>query len=341
MKINEESIILGIESSCDETAVAVLKGRQILSNIISSQIEIHKRYGGVVPEIASRNHTMAIPNVVKKAVSDAGITLADIDAIAVTYGAGLLGALLVGVSYAKALSYALGIPLIAVNHIVGHIAANYITHKELEPPFMCALASGGHTAIIKVNDYNTFKVLGTTLDDAIGEAFDKVGRLLGLSYPGGAKIDKLAKKGKVNIEFPRSYRNEKHYNFSYSGIKTAVMNYINKSKQSGKEYNPADVACSFQSVAVSMLVDNAVRAAKEYNIDKIVIAGGVGANSELRAQMTAKAEGSGIKVYYPSLELCTDNGAMIACAGYYMAVQGNGIVGLDLDANASLRLSDL
>jgi N6-L-threonylcarbamoyladenine synthase len=339
--MENKKLILGIETSCDETAAAVLNGREVLSNIISSQIEIHRLYGGVVPEVASRNHTMAISFVVKEAISKAGVSFKDIGAVAVTFGAGLLGALLIGVSYAKALSYALKVPLIAVNHITGHIAANYIANKDLEPPFICLLASGGHTAVIEVKGYNDFLVMGSTQDDAVGEAFDKVARMLDLKYPGGPEIDKLAKDGKPVIELPKAYKGAEHLNFSYSGLKTAVLNYINTAKMKGLEFNKADIAASFQKAAVGYLVENAIEAAKRKNINKIVIAGGVGANSELRKMMDSEALKKNIKVYYPPLNLCTDNAAMIACQGYYMMKEGVGMADLTLDADASLRLAGI
>ena len=339
--LTDDYLILAIETSCDETAAAVLSGREVLSNIISSQIDIHRRFGGVVPEVASRNHTMAISSVVKEALLEAGKTFKDISAIAVTYGAGLLGALLIGVSYAKALAYSLDIPLIAVNHITGHIAANYIAHKDLEPPFICLLVSGGHTALIDVKGYNQFELIGTTQDDAVGEAFDKVARLLGLKYPGGPEIDKLAKEGKAIIEFPIAYKGAEHLNFSYSGLKTSVMNYINNSKARGEEINRADVAASFQKTAIEILMKNTLEATKRYNNKKIVIAGGVGANSELRSQMDKLAKTNKLKVYYPPLKLCTDNAAMIACQAYYMVRDNIDFADLSLDADASIRLTDL
>jgi N6-L-threonylcarbamoyladenine synthase len=341
MSGQKEKLILGIETSCDETAAAVVSGRRILSNVISSQIDIHRLYGGVVPEVASRNHTLAVSNVVKEALNGAGVKFSDIDAIAATYGSGLLGALLVGVSYAKAAAYALSIPLIPVNHIAGHIAANYIAHEELEPPFICLLASGGHTAVIKVQDYTDFQLLGTTRDDAAGEAFDKVARMLKLKYPGGPEIEKLAKEGQANIILPKPYKGEDHLDFSYSGIKTAVLNYININEMKGQSVNKADVAASFQEAAVNMLVHNSIEGAKRTGLSKIAIAGGVGANGALRAAMDREAAKHGIKVYYPPLSLCTDNAAMIACHGYYMLSKGARPAKLDLDAEASIKLSDL
>lgn len=336
-----KKLILGIETSCDETAAAVVAEREILSNVVSSQIDIHKLYGGVVPEVASRNHTLAISNVVKQAIDEAGISFEDLDAVAVTYGAGLLGALLIGVSYAKALSYSIDKPLIRVNHITGHIAANYLTNPTLEPPFMCLLVSGGHTAIIEVNGYNKFRVIGQTLDDAAGEAFDKVARLLGLGYPGGPEIEKMAQGGKINVPMPEIFKGANHYNFSYSGLKTAVMNYINKANMIKKDIVKRDIAASFQKTAIDMLVKNTINATREYKHTKIVIAGGVGANNYLREEMTKRAEDLGIKTYYPDLSLCTDNASMIACQAYYMLQENIGIANLSLDAEASIKLSDL
>ena len=339
--IDSNSLILGIETSCDETAAAVTRGRDILSNVISSQIDIHRRFGGVVPEVASRNHTMAISYVVKEALSRAGVNYRDIDAIAVTYGAGLLGALLVGVSYAKALAYALGIPLIAVNHITAHIAANYLSHKDLEPPFICLLVSGGHTALIEVKGYNHFEIIGTTLDDAVGEAYDKVARMLGLPYPGGPEIDRIASKGEPNYILPTPMKGESHLNFSYSGIKTAVMNIINQANMKGDTIRREDMAASFQKSAIGMLVRNTVEATRRYNNSKVVIAGGVGANSELRREMDLAASEHNLKVYYPPLHLCTDNAAMVACQGYYLLGLGQEHADLTLEANASIKLKDL
>ena len=313
--MKEDIISLGIETSCDETSVAVVKnGREVLSNVINSQIDIHTVYGGVVPEIASRCHTEVINQVAKKAIEDADIKLEDIDVVTCTYGPGLVGALLVGVSYAKALSYALEKPLVGVNHIEGHIAANYITHKDLKPPFLCLVISGGHTHLIYVNDYTDFKIIGKTRDDAIGEAFDKVARVIGLGYPGGPKVDKLAKVGKANIELPKA--NIDGLDFSFSGIKTAIINLHHKNP----DINKADLCLSFEKTATEMLIANTLKAIyeikKEYGkeIDKIVLAGGVSANSYIREGFS-KLEG--IEVYYPELKLCTDNAAMIASAGYY------------------------
>ncbi|MBQ8451304.1 MAG: tRNA (adenosine(37)-N6)-threonylcarbamoyltransferase complex transferase subunit TsaD [Clostridia bacterium] len=326
--MKKDVLILGIESSCDETSVSVVKnGREVLSNIISSQIDIHKLYGGVVPEIASRNHVMNIDGVYEEALKTAGVTIDDIDAIAVTYGAGLLGALIVGVNFAKALAYATKKPLIAVNHIEGHIAANYIAHAELEPPFACLIVSGGHTALVKMDSYTSRKLIGTTTDDAIGEAFDKVARECGLEYPGGPNVQKQAEKGSANITFTGMLKEKiTDFNFSYSGLKTAVINYIHNKKQRGEEVNVPDICASFQEEAVSQVVNKSVFALKKFGFDKIVLAGGVSANSRLRSMMDEKASAVNAKVYYPPVKLCTDNAAMIAAAGYYNFMAGKSIV---------------
>ena len=307
-------------------------GREILSNVIDTQISIHEKFGGVVPEIASRNHVEAISNVMKKAVSDAKININNVDAIACTYGPGLVGALLVGVSYAKALSYALNKPLVGVNHIKGHIAANYITYKELEPPFLCMMMSGGNTQIILVKDYNSFEVLGKTKDDAIGEAFDKVARVIGLGYPGGPKIDKLALEGKPNIELPKTHFD--NLNFSFSGIKTAVINLHHKNPN----INKADLAASFEDVVSDILITHAKEAIKITGIEKIVLAGGVSANTYIRKKFDELSKENNLKIYYPELKLCTDNGAMIAAAGYYEFLNGNKS-NLELNAIPNLTLS--
>lgn len=338
MKNKKELLILAIETSCDETAVAITKGRKVLSNKISSQIEIHKRFGGVVPEIASRNHILTIDNVIKEALEEANVTLNDIEAVAITYGAGLLGALLVGVSYAKALSYALSIPLIGVNHIKGHILANFIDNEELDFPFICLLASGGHTAVLKVNGYNDSSILGTTVDDAAGEAFDKVARVLGLPYPGGPEIEKYALKGENNIPMPRAFKGEKHLNFSYSGLKTAVINYVHNKKAKGEQINPFDVARSFQTEAVGVLIEHAIKAALQENIKTITLAGGVGANSALREGLVKASCQNNIKVYLPEKRLCTDNAAMIGVAAYFAIKEGKEEENLFFDANANLKI---
>lgn len=323
----KDILILGIESSCDETSVAVVKnGREVLSNIISSQIEIHKLYGGVVPEIASRNHVQNIDAVYKEALSVAGVTIDDIDAIAVTYGAGLLGALIVGVNFAKALAYSTGKPLIAVNHIEGHIAANYIAHSQLTPPFACLIVSGGHTALVEMESYTKRKLVGTTTDDAIGEAFDKVARECSLTYPGGPNVEREAKNGKVITTFTNMGKEKiKDYNFSYSGLKTAVINYIHNHKQKGEEISVPDICASFQAEALGQVVSKTVFAAKEKGYKKIVLAGGVSANTYLREQMDKCASEIGAEVFYPPLKLCTDNAAMIASAGYYNYIENKSI----------------
>ncbi|MCI7202080.1 MAG: tRNA (adenosine(37)-N6)-threonylcarbamoyltransferase complex transferase subunit TsaD, partial [Clostridiales bacterium] len=281
----DDYLILAIESSCDETSAAVTRGRDVLSLVIASQIEIHKRFGGVVPEIASRNHVSAIRNTVDEALKQANVSLSDISAVAVTYGAGLLGALLVGVSYAKALAYAMNVPLIKVNHVRGHISANYIADKSLEPPYLCLLASGGHTAIVEVVGYDDVKVIGTTQDDAVGEAFDKVARVLGLPYPGGPEIEKLAKDGKPTIDFPKGFHNKNTLDFSYSGLKTSVINYMHTAAQKGEEVNKADVACSFQKSAVGVMTENVEKALLKTGLKTVVIAGGVASNKHLREEM--------------------------------------------------------
>lgn len=307
-------------------------GRKILSNVIDTQISIHEKFGGVVPEIASRNHVEAISNVMKKSLEDVKVEINDIDAIACTYGPGLVGALLVGVSYAKALSYALDKPLIAVNHIKGHIAANYITHEKLEPPFLCMMMSGGNTQIVLVKDYNSFEILGKTKDDAIGEAFDKVARVIGLGYPGGPKIDRLARDGKPNIELPKTHFD--NLNFSFSGIKTAVIN-LNHNK---KDINKADLAASFEDTVSQILVSHIKEAIKLTGIHKVVLAGGVSANTYIRRKFDEMAQEEKLEIYYPEIKLCTDNGAMIASAGYYEFINGN-ISNLELNAIPNLTLS--
>ena len=325
---NKDILILGIESSCDETSVAVVKnGREVLSMVTNTQIDIHKLYGGVVPEIASRNHVMNIDGVYKEALAQAGVTIKDIDAIAVTYGAGLLGALIVGVNFAKALAYATGKPLIAVNHIEGHIAANYIAHKNLEPPFACLIVSGGHTALVEMSSYTTRKLIGTTTDDAIGEAFDKVARECGLEYPGGPNVQKQAENGDANIRFTNMLKEKiKDYNFSYSGLKTAVINYLHNKKQKGEEVSVPDVCASFQDEAVSQVVSKSIYALNNFGYKKIVLAGGVSANQCLRQKMDEEAKKIGAEVFYPPLNLCTDNAAMIASAGYYNYINNRSIV---------------
>ena len=330
----KEIKILAIESSCDETAAAiVVNGRDVRCNVISTQIPLHTLYGGVVPEIASRNHIEAITRVTKKALQDANITFSDIDVIAPTYGPGLVGALLVGLSYGKALSYALNKPLIGVNHIQGHIAANYITYKELEPPFLCVLISGGNTQIINVKDYTEFEMLGKTRDDAIGEAFDKVARVVGLGYPGGPKVDKLAKEGEPSIKLPKTHF-ENSLDFSFSGIKTAVINYNHNTK----EVNKADLCASFEKTVTEVLIENIKQAINQTGTKQVAIAGGVSANSYIRnAFLELEKEYKDLKVYMPDMKLCTDNAAMIASAGYYNYLKGN-TNELDLNAVPNLKI---
>ena len=337
----KDILTLGIESSCDETSVAVIKnGREILSNIIDTQIPIHEKYGGVVPEIASRNHIEAISRVTKLALKEANVEFKDIDAITPTYGPGLVGALLVGVSYAKALSFAINKPLVGVHHIEGHISANYVENKELEPPFVALVVSGGHTHLVKVNDYGEYEIIGRTRDDAAGEAFDKVARAIGLGYPGGPKIDKLAKEGNPEaIEFPRAHVDDAPYDFSFSGIKSAVLNYINSANMQGKEINRADVAASFQKAVVDALVSRAVKLAKECGMDKLAIAGGVASNSALRAAVQEECAKNNIRFYSPSPVLCTDNAAMIGAAAYYEYIKGVRH-GYDLNAVPNLKLGE-
>ncbi len=336
-----DKIILGIESSCDETSASVVRnGRKILSNVISSQVDLHKKYGGVVPEIASRKHVELVIPVINQAIEEAGITPEVIDAVGVTYGPGLVGALLVGLSAAKAIAFAWGKPLVGVHHIEGHIAANYIEHEELEPPFVCLVASGGHSHIVYVEAYDRFKILGKTRDDAAGEAFDKVARAVGLGYPGGPLIDKTAKEGNPKaIDFPRVYFGKGCYDFSFSGIKTSVLNYLNSLEQKGEKYNIQDLCASFQSAVVDVLVTNLISAAKQVNLKKVALAGGVAANSELRKELKARADKDGLEVYYPSPILCTDNAAMIACAAHYDFRRGN-VSNLNLNAIPGLKLGE-
>ncbi|WP_352418340.1 tRNA (adenosine(37)-N6)-threonylcarbamoyltransferase complex transferase subunit TsaD [Proteiniborus sp.] len=337
----KDIITLAIETSCDETAAAVLKnGRQVLSNIISSQIEIHKKFGGVVPEVASRKHIENINMIVQNALDEAGITLEDVDNIGVTYGPGLVGALLVGVSTAKALAFGKDIPLVPVNHIEGHIYANFIEYPELEPPFICLVVSGGHTHLVYMKDYGDYQLLGRTRDDAAGEAFDKIARALGLGYPGGPLIDKLAVIGNKNaVDFPRVYLEEDSYDFSFSGLKSAVLNYLNSSKQKGEEISVEDVAASFQQSVIEVLTEKAIKAAKQMNSKTIVVAGGVAANQGLRNMLIQRGEKEGLDIRFPSKVLCTDNAAMIGCSSYYNFLKGN-IAGLDLNAVPNLRLEE-
>lgn len=352
----KDTLILGIETSCDETAAAVVKnGRTVLSNVISSQIDLHTLYGGVVPEIASRKHIEKINPVIRMALERAGVTLDDIDAVAVTYGPGLVGALLVGVAEAKAIAWARKLPLVGVHHIEGHVSANYIEHPDLEPPFMCEIISGGHTHLVIVKDYGEFEILGRTRDDAAGEAFDKVARAIGLGYPGGPKIDACAKNGNPEaIAFPRSHVTDKgltnltfargnhemsNYDFSFSGLKSAVLNYLNKCEMTKTPYSREDVAASFQQAVVDSLVDTAMRGVRDFQVDKFAIAGGVAANSALRAAMKKACQENGVKFYYPSPVYCTDNAAMIGTAGYYEFLKGH-TSGWDLNAVPNLKLGE-
>lgn len=335
---NQDILILAIETSCDETSVAIVKnGREVLSNVISSQIEIHARFGGVVPEVASRNHLLSFNSVLNQALTEANVTFADISAIAVTYGAGLMGALLVGVSFAKALAFSLKLPLIAVNHINGHISANYISEKTLQPPFMSLVVSGGHTAILKVTKTKK-QLIGTTYDDAVGEAYDKVAKVLGLGYPGGPVIDKMSKLGKANITFVKKPKEKNNLNFSYSGLKTAVINYLHNLKQHNIEPNKVDICASFQHEAVEELVKKSILACKKHKVNILTVAGGVAANSLLRSWLTKEGEEHGIKVIFPPMSLCTDNAAMIGAEAYENLKNGVGLADLTLNAQPNLNL---
>lgn len=330
----KETLVLGIESSCDETSVAVVKnGREVLSNVIDTQIKIHEQFGGVVPEIASRNHIEAISRVTKLALEQANVKLEDIDVIAPTYGPGLVGALLVGVSYGRGLAYALKKPLVGVNHLEGHISANYITHPDLEPPFLCMLTSGGNTQIVYVKDYCDMEVLGRTRDDAIGEAFDKVARVIGLTYPGGPKIDKLAEQGKATINFPKTHF--ENLDFSFSGIKTAVINLHHKNP----EVNKADLCMSFEKAVTEVLTENIEKAIKQTGIKKVVLAGGVSANTHIREEFEKLGQKLNVQIYKPDLKLCTDNAAMIGSAGYYRYLHGD-ISDNTLNAVPNLKIGE-
>lgn len=336
----DKMLTLAIETSCDETSSAVIKdGREVLSNIISSQIEIHRRFGGVVPEIASRKHIESINKIIQESLDEARVSFKDIDLISVTRGPGLVGALLVGLSTAKALSLALNIPIVGVNHVEGHVCANYIEHKDLEPPFTCLIVSGGHTYLVQANSYTEYELVGRTRDDAAGEAFDKVARALGLPYPGGPFIDKLSKQGnKHAIEFPRVFLDDKTYDFSFSGLKTAVLNYLNQEKQKGNEIIVEDVAASFQQAVLDVLVEKSFRLAKSRKSDKIVIAGGVAANEGLRNMMEERGKAEGVEIYYPSRILCTDNAAMIGAAGYYQYINnGESDLGMNVNPNLDIK----
>ena len=341
MTREKDILILGIESSCDETAASVVKnGREVLSNVISSQIALHTLYGGVVPEIASRKHIEKINQVIEEALSQANVKLDDITAVAVTYGPGLVGALLVGVAEAKAICYAKKLPLVGVHHIEGHISANYIENKELEPPFMCLVVSGGHTHLVNVQDYGKYEILGRTRDDAAGEAFDKVARAIGLGYPGGPKIEKAAREGNPEaMDFPRAKIDDNPYDFSFSGVKSAVLNYINGCKMKNIPIVQADIAASFQKAVTDVLISHAITAAKEHGVKKLAIAGGVASNSALREGMRAACEKNGIAFYHPSPIFCTDNAAMIGVAGYYEYLAGTRH-GWDLNAIPNLKLGE-
>ena len=341
MEEKKDIVILGIESSCDETAASVVRnGREVLSNVISSQIALHTLYGGVVPEIASRKHIEKINVVIEEALAEAHMTLDDIDAIGVTYGPGLVGALLVGVSEAKAIAYAKNLPLIGVHHIEGHISANYIENKDLEPPFACLVVSGGHTHLVIVKDYGKYEIVGRTRDDAAGEAFDKVARAIGLGYPGGPKIDKVSKEGNPNaIAFPRAKVADSAYDFSFSGLKSAVLNYLNGCKMKNIPIVQADVAASFQKAVVDVLVEHAMHAVEEYGFKKFAIAGGVASNSALRSAMEEACKKRGVDFYHPSPILCTDNAAMIGAAAYYEYLAGTRS-DWDLNAVPNLKLGE-
>ena len=339
--MTEEIKILAIESSCDETAASVVRnGREVLSNVISSQIALHTLYGGVVPEIASRKHIERINQVIEEALKEANTTLDEVDAIAVTYGPGLVGALLVGVAQAKALAYGAGKPLVGVHHIEGHISANYIENPDLEPPFLCLVVSGGHTHLVNVLDYGKYEILGRTRDDAAGEAFDKVARAIGLGYPGGPKVEKKAKEGDpFAIPFPRAKVADNEYDFSFSGLKSAVLNYINACNMKGEEYNEADIAASFQQAVSDVLVEHAMQAVREQKATKFAIAGGVASNGTLREAFEKACEKEGVRFYHPSPIFCTDNAAMIGVAGYYEYLAGTRS-GLDLNAVPNLKLGE-
>ncbi|MDO4710782.1 MAG: tRNA (adenosine(37)-N6)-threonylcarbamoyltransferase complex transferase subunit TsaD [Peptostreptococcaceae bacterium] len=337
--MNKDINILAIETSCDETAAAVIRnGREILSNVVSTQIEIHKKFGGVVPEVASRNHIININEVIRDALDRANTTFDEVDVIAATYGPGLVGALLVGLSTAKALSYALDIPFVGVNHIEGHIAANYLAFPELEPPFIALVVSGGHTHIIEVKGYDEYHILGKTKDDAAGEAYDKVARAMELGYPGGPLIDKLAREGRATIDFPKAMMHD-GYDFSFSGVKSAVLNHLNSKKMKNETYDKAEVAASFQKAVVDILVQKSIRATIDKGYEALVLCGGVSANSALREVAEQEAKENRIKLYYPPLSLCTDNAAMIGASGYYRYITG-GSSDIDLNAKPNLKIGE-
>ncbi|MBQ7351268.1 MAG: tRNA (adenosine(37)-N6)-threonylcarbamoyltransferase complex transferase subunit TsaD [Clostridia bacterium] len=335
----KDILVLGIESSCDETSIAVVKnGREILSNVIATQIEIHARFGGVVPEVASRNHLLALDTVLEESLQKANVKLEDIDAIAVTYGAGLVGALMVGVSYAKALAYALQIPLIAVNHIKGHISANYLCYKDLKPPFISLIVSGGHTALVRVENYYKNTLLGSTTDDAVGECYDKVAKCLGLGYPGGVLIDKKSKEGKNVIPFVTHEICPKTFDFSLSGVKTSVINYVHKLEQKGEKIPVEDICASVQTQVMETIVDKTIKACKKFKSKSLVVGGGVSANSYLRQRLEEECDKEGIELYLPDLALTGDNGAMIASEGYFQLISGKGLAGLDLSPAPNINL---
>ena len=336
---SRDILVLGVESSCDETSISIVKnGREILSNVVATQIDIHARFGGVVPEVASRNHLLEIDTVLKNALEHAGKTLQDIDAIAVTYGAGLVGALMVGVNYAKALAFSLEIPLIAVNHIKGHISANYLTNKDLQPPFVALIVSGGHTALLKIKDYDKFDMLGSTTDDALGECYDKVAKCLGLGYPGGVKIDKRAKEGKNSIKFISHEILPGTNDFSFSGVKTQIINYVHKLNQNGQDIPVNDICASFQTQVIDEVVKKSINVALKDKSKTLVVGGGVSANSYLREKLQDEANLRHIKVYFPSNSLSGDNGAMIASEGYFQLISGKGLAGLDLTPAPNINL---
>lgn len=339
MAEKKDVIILSIETSCDETSVALVKnGRWVLSNVISSQIEIHKPYGGVVPEIASRHHLENINKVTEKALKDSDLTFSHVDVVAVTYGPGLVGALLIGIATAKAYAYSLSVPLVGVDHMASHMAANYIEHKDLKPPFTSLIISGGHTQLVRVKDYNLWEILGETRDDAVGEAFDKVARILGLGYPGGTLVEEAALTGdSEKVYFKRVYLEKDSYDFSFSGVKTAVLNYVNSNRQKDEEININDIAAGFQEAVFTVLVEKSIRAAKEEETGKLVIAGGVAANKRLRELLRKRCYEEGLELYYPQLLLSTDNAAMVGSAGYYLFKEGK-VKDLDLDAYPNLRM---